>query len=145
GTAKMNEMYPPAAMLREMGKLRGDVLDLKGDCHGTQRQAYCPTTIAEAVAFRQKNSQAKVAAGATDVGVQLNKRVIAPEVFLDLNRMRELEGVKVAQADGDGRVIVAGARGTWTEMLQACRDAAPEFAEIVSVFGSPQIRHVGTI
>jgi xanthine dehydrogenase small subunit len=144
GTAKMNEMYPPATMLREMEKLRGDVLDLKGDCHGTQRQAYCPTTIAEAVAFRQKNSQAKVAAGATDVGVQLNKRVIAPEVFLDLNRVRELEGVKFTSS-GDGRAIVAGARATWTEMLQACRDAAKEFAEIVSVFGSPQIRHVGTI
>ena len=29
--------------------------------------------------------------------------------------------------------------------LKLCREEVPEFAEIVSVFGSPQIRHVGTI
>ena len=41
--------------------------------------------------------------------------------------------------------IVAGARANWTELLERCRDEVPQFTEILSVFGSPQIRHVGTI
>jgi xanthine dehydrogenase small subunit len=155
GTAKLNDIYPPAAMLKELNSQRGDVLDLQGQCNGAARRAYCPTTLDDAIAFRQKNPQAKVVAGATDVGVQLNKRVIEPAVFLDLNRVMELEGVKVEgstpaparsqRETGSGRTIVAGARATWTEFLELCRSEAPEFAEIVSVFGSPQIRHVGTI
>jgi xanthine dehydrogenase small subunit len=145
GTAKINDMYPAAGMLKEFNSLRGDVLDLQGDCHGVKRRAYCPTAVDQAIAFRQQNPQAKIVAGATDVGVQLNKRVIEPAMFLDLNRVAELEGVKVESSENSGKAIVAGARATWTELLEVCRSDVPQFAEIVSVFGSPQIRHVGTI
>jgi xanthine dehydrogenase small subunit len=127
-----------------LADLRGDTLELRGDCNGVERRAYCPTTLAEAVAFRRDYPDAKVVAGATDVGVQLNKRAIEPVAFLDLNRVAELEGARI-DGQGEARTIVAGARGTWTELLELCRAEVPEFAEIISVFGSPQIRHVGTI
>jgi xanthine dehydrogenase small subunit len=42
-------------------------------------------------------------------------------------------------------LLVAGARATWTELEAIAQDAVPEFHKIVSIFGSPQIRHVGTI
>ena len=130
------------------------MLDLNADVHGAQRQAYCPITVEQAIAFRQASPQAKIVAGATDVGVQLNKRVIEPAVFLDLNRVVELEGVKIEAATpprpphkGRGRnepsLPGLGRRGR--NCLQLCQSEVPEFAEIVSVFGSPQIRHVGTI
>ncbi len=143
-THRMNEVYPPQAIIDQLGPLAGDVLDLGGDCVGTQRQAYCPTTVDEAVGFRREHPEAKVVAGATDVGVQLNKRAIEPVTFLDLNRVAELEGVQIESSD-KGRALVAGARATWTQLLELCHSEVPEFAEIVSVFGSPQIRHVGTI
>ena len=41
--------------------------------------------------------------------------------------------------------MILGARHTWTELQALCQSEVPEFAKIVSVFGSPQIRHVGTI
>jgi xanthine dehydrogenase small subunit len=65
-------------------------------------------------------------------------------VFLDLNRVAALEGVAI-EVDEQGETLVAGARATWTEIEEACRDTVPEFHSIVSIFGSPQIRHVGTI
>ncbi|HZZ27861.1 MAG TPA: FAD binding domain-containing protein [Pirellulales bacterium] len=144
GTSTLNDLYPPAAMLEQLSALRNDVLDLQFADGGMQRRAYGPTTIDQAVAFRRENPQAKIIAGATDVGVQLNKRVIAPATFLDLNRVVELEELAVESIAGT-RQIVAGARATWTQLLELCRSEVPEFAEIVSVFGSPQIRHVGTI
>src|SRR6185436_11969393 len=76
----------------------------------------------------------------TDVGVQINKRSIAPNTFLDLNRLDELASVTV-----EGNTVVCGARAAWADLENTFRQHSPEFAEIISIFGSPQIRHAGTI
>lgn len=144
GAAPIDQRYPAADLLEKLAPLAADVLDLRGDGQSHERRAYCPTTIAEAVAFRAAHRDAKVVAGATDVGVQWNKRSIGPTVFLDLNRVAELEGVTIEQ-EAHVPTLVAGARATWTELHEAFRHAVPQFAEIISVFGSPQIRHVGTL
>jgi len=141
---RLNELYPPRPMLDALSPLRGDSLELSGGANGTARWVYCPVTVAEAVSLRGRHPQAKIVAGATDVGVQLNKRAIDPVAFLDLNRVADLEGAKI-ERHADRRVLVAGARATWTEILEICRKEEPEFAKIIAVFGSPQIRHVGTI
>lgn len=117
------------------GRVPLDALDLQG-----RRRVYCPTTLDDALAFRAAYPEAKVVAGATDLGVQWNKRTIDLPLLLDLNCVSELAGVKVNK----GRLI-AGARATWTDLLAICETAAPEFAQILSIFGSPQIRHIGTI
>jgi xanthine dehydrogenase small subunit len=38
-----------------------------------------------------------------------------------------------------------GARASWTAIEEICKSSVPEFHKIVSIFGAPQIRHVGTI
>ena len=38
-----------------------------------------------------------------------------------------------------------GARASWTAIERLCKERVPEFHKIVSLFGAPQIRHVGTI
>ncbi len=90
---KLNALYPPGPMLRGLAELQNDVLDLHCNDELGNRRAFCPKTIDEAVSFRAANPQAKIVAGATDVGVQLNKRVIEPAVFLDLNRVDELRAI----------------------------------------------------
>ncbi len=144
--AKLNELYPPVAIVNDLKKTAADAVELRSaaDHVRPERHAYCPTTLAQAVEYRAKNPLAKIVAGATDVGVQLNKRVIEPTAYLDLNRVAELQGCKLENSK-DGKAIVAGARATWTEILDLCEKEVPQFAEILSVFGSPQIRHVGTI
>ncbi len=141
---RLSELYPVAPLVRELGRLSADTLDLRGQCEAGERRAYCPATLEDALAFRAAHPSAKVVAGATDVGVQWNKRTIEPLLVMDLNRVSELEGVSVHE-DGEGRWLLAGARATWTELLEVCQSESPEFAKIVSVFGSPQIRHVGTL
>jgi xanthine dehydrogenase small subunit len=41
--------------------------------------------------------------------------------------------------------MVLGARASWTAIERLCKVHVPEFHKIVSIFGAPQIRHVGTI
>lgn len=140
----INELYPPRDMLAEFEETAADILSIEAKVGGRTRRFFGPTSLDDAVEVLNRHPGAKVVAGATDVGVQLNKGVIDPDVFLDLNRVAELEGVAI-EVDDEGEALVAGARATWTEIEEACRDLVPEFHRIVSIFGSPQIRHVGTI
>ncbi|MEM8680482.1 MAG: FAD binding domain-containing protein [Planctomycetota bacterium] len=43
------------------------------------------------------------------------------------------------------RSTSAGARATWSHLGDAFHAAVPQFHDIISLFGGPQIRHVGTI
>jgi xanthine dehydrogenase small subunit len=140
----VNETYPPATMLRELAAVAGDEIAVESNIAGRTCRFFGPTSLARAIAVIHDCPRAKIVAGATDVGVQLNKGVIDPDTFLDLNRVTELQGAKI-ENNGADNVLVAGARATWTEIAALCEQAVPEFHKIVSVFGSPQIRHVGTI
>ncbi len=141
---RLNELYPAASMLRELATTANDSASVEIKHGGRLRRFFSPTTLPEALRILHDHPTAKVVAGATDVGVQLNKGVIDPDVFLDLNRVEELVGAAI-ESSACGDAIVAGARTTWTEIADIVRDAVPEFHDIVSIFGSPQIRHVGTI
>lgn len=100
----------------------------------------CPATVAGAVEFLSEYPEAMIVAGATDVGVRINKTRRLPPAMLDLNRIDELDFVRVC----DG-AVEAGARASWAALEQAFETLAPEFHQILTRFGSPQIRHVGTI
>jgi len=133
---RIAELYPAEDMIAEFQRIAALPLILRD----ASRLVCSPTTLAGAVEFLAANPQAKVVAGATDVGVQLNKRMIAPEKFLDLNRAHELQGVSVTKNE-----IICGARTRWLDLEIVCRENVPQFADIIAIFGSPQIRHVGTI
>jgi xanthine dehydrogenase small subunit len=83
---------------------------------------------------------ATIVAGATDVGVRFNKTLALPTRILDLNRVAELEQIDIENGE-----MSLGARASWTAIERLCKDTVPEFHKIVSIFGAPQIRHVGTI
>ena len=108
-------------------------------------QVFSPVSLEDAVSFRRDNAGCCVVAGATDLGVQRNKGRTLPQVLLDLNRIAPLRKCEVTtDADGQTRLTM-GAMATWTQVLQTCHQRLPEFAKILSVFGSPQIRHTGTV
>src|SRR5262249_14407699 len=77
-TTKLNDVYPPTSIIDQLAPLAHDVLEIVADQTGLQRRVHCPATLDEAIKHRAANPQAKIVAGATDVGVQLNKRVIEP-------------------------------------------------------------------
>ncbi len=141
---RLNDLYPAEAMLGDLRAAADESVQIQVHHNSRVRRLFSPTSLDDALAMLRNYPTAKVVAGATDVGVQLNKGIIDPELILDLNRVNELMGAAI-ESSASGDAIVAGARTSWTELESIARDRLPEFQQIVAIFGSPQIRHVGTI
>ena len=136
----LNDLYPPAPLLADFATVGDHDVQLAVEQNNTTHRLFAPRTIGRVVRLRASHQGARLVAGATDVGVQINKGLTAPEVLIDLNRVTELEGIQVT-----GDHLLAGARATWSDLEKVCSQHFPEFAEIISIFGSPQIRNMGTI
>ena len=138
--ARMETLYSSGAMLGEFARRRSEAIEVRAEHGGKRRLFASPPDFDAALEFLEKQPQATIVAGATDVGVRINKSLTVPETILDLNRVAELE-----HCDVDDGEMVLGARASWTAIEALCKEHVPEFYKIVALFGAPQIRHVGTI
>ncbi len=132
----MNECFDPATMLEAIGDSSNEEIKVVSD----SQTIYSPTTVDQAVDFIAQNLEARIVAGATDIGVQFNKGYCDSKVWLDLNRVASL---KVASHTGGA--LVAGSGATWSDIETLIEKDLPQFHQILTWFGSPQIRNVGTI
>lgn len=136
-TARLSELYPDAPIIEafdaenEVGVLITDI---------TGRTVAIPASMQAAVTFKAAHPGCTVVAGATDIGVQHNKGKIDPRAVLCLANVPEMRGV--SYADGD---LTVGACDTWTRVERYVEKLIPQFHGVLTVFGSPQIRNVGTI
>jgi xanthine dehydrogenase small subunit len=139
---RLAELYPDEEMLAEIRVLA----QLKFHIQHGRCEVYGPIDKYDAAEYLAANPTAKVVAGGTDVGVQLNKRMIAVEKFLTLNRLNDFQEAfyETSAIHPDG-LINCQAGANWTAVEAACRPHVPQFADIISIFGSPQIRNIGTI
>ncbi len=137
---RLKEIYPEAAMLEDLAEnAAGDIEIITGS--GSQKHSlFSPDDLNSATKFLDAHPEATIIAGGTDVGVRINKTLELPTSILDLNRLTEMESVSV-----ESDRLVLGARASWAAVEEACAGVAPEFHRILTVFGSPQIRNVGTI
>lgn len=137
----LDEQYPPKPIVTATEELASEPFDMTA---GNGRRVYSPVDLEDALEFRSENPGCCVVAGATDLGVQRNKGRIEPRVYLDLTRIAKLQGLQII--DGESTCTLSiGSLANWTELLEFSRGELPEFAKILSVFGSPQIRHAGTL
>jgi xanthine dehydrogenase small subunit len=152
---RMAAKYPAAAMISEFAQRRSESIEVQceredefvasnraGEGRFQRNLATCvsPANLEDVLAFLAEYPNATIVAGATDVGVRINKAMTVPRTVLDLNRVAELDGVVVENGE-----LVLGSRCSWTALEQVCEMRVPEFYKIICVFGAPQIRHVGTI
>ena len=99
-----------------------------------------PFTLAEALRLRKLYPGAVVVAGSTDVALrQTKKREQLPEI-LDISAVAELNYIR----DEPDR-FVTGSGVKLENLIQAVRQAVPALHEVLSVFGSLQIRNIATI
>ncbi|MAT69930.1 MAG: xanthine dehydrogenase small subunit [Planctomycetaceae bacterium] len=136
----LNERYPAAELLAAISALAGDDVAIAGELADGEHAVTAPATLAAALEFLGEHPDATVAAGATDIGVRVNKTGVLPYRLLDVNRIAELDFVSV-----DDGVLHCGARASWAAIEEATTEIAPEFHRILNRFGGPQIRAAGTI
>ncbi len=133
---KIAERFHSKEMVEELTSAKGkQVLARAGE-----KIWFKPTSVAEAVKFRAEHPQATILAGATDLGVRMNKSLIDPSIVMTVNAIDELSEVKI-----ENGVLIAGAGVTWGKLEKVMGETVPEFAKILDLFGSPQIRAAGTI
>jgi len=136
-TARISELYPDGPIVEALDSHATDNVVINDD---SGRKIALPASLADAVTFKAAHPGCTVVAGATDIGVQHNKGKIAPKEILCLANVREMKGI-----DQDDGTLTVGAGTTWTQVERAVKNAVPQFHDVLTVFGSPQIRNAGTI
>lgn len=136
----LGERYPCDDMLATIKDVAADDVAIRGKLGSDEYVVFAPATLAAALDYLAEHPRATIAAGATDLGVRVNKSGVLPTSILDLNRIAELDGVQITNGE-----LVCGARASWAAIEAVAADAAPEFHRILVRFGGPQIRWAGTM
>jgi xanthine dehydrogenase small subunit len=132
----MDQIYPPAGMLKELEALATEEVRIETSF----RRFYKPSTIEQAVRFKNDNPDCTVIAGGTDLGVVYNKRIREIDVALSLSGIASLQVVRVEQD-----AIHFGAGVNLTDFQSVTLRHLPELGLFMEWFGSPLIRNAGTI
>jgi xanthine dehydrogenase small subunit len=129
-------LYDTATIAAELAAAERESLHLQTDGQVLAK----PATVAEATQFLAQHPQCVIIAGGTDLGVQTNKGKRELSTLLSTRSLNELRGITVT----DG-IMTVGANTSLAELESAMQQHLPEYAAMLSRFGSPLIKHAGTL
>ncbi|HEY9681259.1 MAG TPA: FAD binding domain-containing protein [Oculatellaceae cyanobacterium] len=132
----LESMYPSQAMATAFeSHCKTDVL-IETENHAL----LIPGEIRSAAEFKNTHKGTVIVSGGTDVCVNINKRGFRPQSIISTCNLRDMDELRLE----NDRILV-GARITLAEIALFVKDRIPEFFNILSVFGAPQIRNAGTM
>jgi carbon-monoxide dehydrogenase medium subunit len=102
-----------------------------------------PETVDEAVRLLASREDARALAGGQSLVNVMKTRVAAPELVVDLNRIKDLREITT----GPNGELVVGAMVTYDELIRspAVQAARPIFAEVAQTIADVQVRNRGTV
>lgn len=113
----------------------------KSLCYKTSQQTYHrPLSLQEALNIRRQSPSILVVNGGTDVALRITKNHELLEEILDISAVRELKEVVSSR-----ELLILGAGLSLNEVRPLVKEAFPALAEMLDVFGSKQIRNLGTL
>ena len=133
----MSQLFDESQMLSDFAKLGGETVVMESS---DGKVVAVPRSLSDLIRFRTEMSSARLVAGATDLGVQRNHGLFEPVEVISTCEIPELQTIAV-----DGDELVVGAAATWQEFDEFICDRLPEYHQILLRFGSPQVRHMGTL
>lgn len=125
-----------AAALRQLAT---DALLAYTDAQGAR--AFAPRTVEQLAALRAAMPEARVLAGATDIGLWVNKQHKALPVLISTGRVDAMTRIELL---GDGGLAIGAAvplESAWAVLA----GRHPELKEMWLRFASPPVRHAGTL
>ncbi len=105
---------------------------------------HAPRNLADFAALRQAKPEARVLAGATDIGLWVNKqfRDVGELIYIGaVDELREIRREDFGGAPG----LWIGAAASLEQAWAALTEAAPPLRELWLRFASPPVRHAGTL
>ncbi len=133
---KLHSLYPAEHISADLSNaLQESVL-----IDALPQQLFKPVTLNEACAYLAENPQAVIIAGGTDLGVQANKGRREYRQLLSTRSLTELVGCRIEQD-----ALVVGANTSLSEFESTLEQCIPEYAKLMSWFGSPLIKNAGTL
>jgi len=122
-------------------RLAEPLADLPGlDYAGASGRFFRPTSLAELFALRAAHPTAQLVAGATEIGVELNKKFRKFPALISVEAMPELTAIS---ATAEAWRIGAGA--TLSAIEEALQGEYPSLTQLISVFAARQIRNRATL
>ncbi|WP_425399305.1 xanthine dehydrogenase small subunit [Aeoliella sp.] len=134
----MDTLFDSKAMLQELAKLHEQSVCIAP--RRDKRLVAVPRSLDDLLEVRAKYLDARLVAGATDLGVQHNHGRYQPEQVIATGQVPAMRTVGI-----DGDELVCGGAATWSEIDEVIADRLPEFHQVLLRFGSPQVRHFGTL
>ena len=107
---------------------------------GLTRRWFSPRSLEELAELRVAHPEARLVAGATDVGLWVTKQHRTLATVISVTEVPELRQVEET-AEG----VVLGAAVRYSEALPALRRLHPDLGELVRRIGGAQVRNAGTI
>jgi xanthine dehydrogenase molybdopterin binding subunit/xanthine dehydrogenase small subunit len=122
-------------------RLRAPVLPLAGLQYtlGSER-FFRPTSLTELFELKAAHPKARLVAGATEIGVELNKKFTSFPVLISTEAVPEL--VAILRSDTAWRI---GGAATLTAIEETMAAEFPSLAKMLRVFASRQIRNRATL
>jgi xanthine dehydrogenase small subunit len=106
----------------------------------TEKQNYYrPTGLHEALTLKQRHPGAAVICGATDVALRVTKKHELLSEVIDLSGVDELKRIS-----GNASATI-GAGVSLNDVMEHVRGSHPALSDMLSVFGSRQIRNLATL
>jgi xanthine dehydrogenase small subunit len=107
----------------------------------TEKYRYSsPIEMQGALKFKKEYPDAKIFAGATDLGVQYNKGLLKRKNMLSLHLISAMHEISINKNE-----IVVGAKANLSELQNLISGKIPEFARLLNIFASPQIKEWGSL
>lgn len=105
-----------------------------------QQSYYQPIDLGEALILKAEHPTAVVVGGATDVALRVTKRHESLEEVLDVSRVPQL-----GEFEENDSAVLLGAGLTLNRVRTIVETSLPALFDMLSLFGSPQIRNVATL
>ena len=112
--------------------------ELTINAHG--KLYHAPRNIDALADLVEKNPEAQVLAGGTDVGLWVTKQHQDLATVIDVMHVSELKQIEVTETD-----LRLGAAVTYSDIHDVVQNHWPDFGELIRRIGGMQVREVGTI
>lgn len=133
---RLNDIYPPLSLVQALEKIQKHIVKAQD----LSKTFMHPTSLTEALSLLGDCPQAKISSGHTDLGVLENKKHKEFSTIVSLRQVKELNFFKV-----EANWLWLGAGLSITKLREEIKTYYPEFANLLNIFASPQIKNQATI